>query len=105
VLDDVGERSLRHTLELASVGGVDEIEECRKGVAEAEAAPAAVTDIEDALELRVERGLVVEIFGLPVERVPGRGVEAAFACGLGNPGRARLRPAGSSIRRACRGPS
>ena len=33
---------------------VDQVEETRKGIAEIEAAPAAVTDVEDPAQLRVD---------------------------------------------------
>src|SRR5205823_2936558 len=54
----------------------------RKRVAEAEAAAAAMTDVEHPLELLVERGLVVELRVAPVERMARRGLQAAFAPGF-----------------------
>ena len=58
---------------------VDRVEQCREGVAEIEAAAAAVTDVKDALELGVERRVVVELVALPVNRMTSRRFEAALA--------------------------
>src|SRR5262249_41907358 len=65
--------------DFAGVRCVHRIEQRRKCVTEAEAAATAVTDVEDPLELPIERAGVVEGFASPVEWVPGRGLEASFA--------------------------
>ncbi len=70
-------------IDLARGGRVDGIKQCRKGVAQAEATTAAVADVEDALELFLECGLVVEIGITPVERMSGGGLETAFPSGGG----------------------
>jgi hypothetical protein len=80
VLYDFGIVSSGNRIELARFGRIDEIEQRWKGMTEAEAPAAAMADIEDALELRIKRGLVVKLVGPPVERMPNRRVEAAFAC-------------------------
>jgi hypothetical protein len=49
VLDNVPICLARHTLDIARFGLVYRVEECGKRVAEAEASPAAVADIENAL--------------------------------------------------------
>ena len=49
---------------------VDQIEQRRKRRAQVHAAAAAVADVEDPLELVLERRLVVELRVLPVERMP-----------------------------------
>src|SRR5581483_1266685 len=57
------------------------VEEARKGVAEIEAAPAAVADLEHAREFRVDLFAVVEVGVFPLDAVPDRRFEAAFAHG------------------------
>ena len=48
-------------IQLARFGFVNQVEQARKGVAEAEAAPAAVADVEDAARFPLQRLAVVEI--------------------------------------------
>jgi hypothetical protein len=79
LVDDLGEIALRDVAHLAALRGVDEIEQRRKCIAQAHAAPAAVADLEDPLELAIERSLVVEIGAAPIDRMPDRRVETAFA--------------------------
>ena len=61
VIDDLPVVFFVHTVELAGLGLVDQVEERRKRVAEIEAAAAAVADVEDPLEFLVECALVVEL--------------------------------------------
>src|SRR5688572_13923387 len=79
VLDDLPVRLLRHVVDFAARCRIDGIEQCREGVAEAEAAAATVANVEDARKLFVERGLVGELRRAPVDRVTRRRLEAAFA--------------------------
>src|SRR5204863_3696652 len=58
---------------------IDQVEQGRERLAQAHAAPATVADVEDALHLLLARGLVVELGGLPRNRMPGRCFEVAFA--------------------------
>jgi hypothetical protein len=67
------------TVEFAGFRLVDEVEEAREGVAEIEAAAAAVADVEDTLDLGVQLVPVVEVGIVPIDRVAHRRVEAAFA--------------------------
>ena len=53
-------------IQLARFGFVNQVEQARKGVAEAEAAPATVADVEDAARLPLQRLAVVEIGVSPV---------------------------------------
>src|SRR5579872_2609373 len=66
------------TIELHGLRGVDRIEQCWKRVAEAEAAPAAVADLEHALELASDRRLVVELRIAPIDRVSGGRLQTPF---------------------------
>ena len=59
----------------------DQIEQRRKRGAEVDAPAAAMADAEDALEFLDEFGLIIEIRGLPVERMAGRSLETPFAYG------------------------
>src|SRR5262249_12858552 len=113
---DLGVALLRHAVELAGRAVVDHVEQPREGIAEIEAAAAAVTDVEDTLHLLLERGLVPEPGVLPIEGVTGRGFEAAFAHGIAlgvalmSVGRKRgpagpLYLFGLGLRPSCRGPS
>ena len=66
-------------LHLTDIGRVDQVEQAREGIAEIEAAPTAVTDVEDALHLLLERLLIPEPRVLPIQRMADGGFEAAFA--------------------------
>jgi hypothetical protein len=81
LVDDLPVRFLGDAVHLAVLGLVDEVEQVREALAQADAAAAAVADVEDTLHLLHRRGLVVELGVLPVQRVPGRGFEVAFAHG------------------------
>ena len=52
--------------------GVHQVEQGGEGGAQVHAPPAAVADVEDALELPLDRRPVVELRVLPVERVARR---------------------------------
>jgi len=69
-------------IELAGLGLVDQVEQRREGIAEVEAAPAAVTDVEDPAQLRLDLVRVGEVRIPPVDGMPDRRVEPAFAHGL-----------------------
>src|SRR5207253_7991614 len=56
---------------------VDEIEQRGECVAQADAAPAAVADVENALEFLLEHARVVERGVAPGERMAGRCVQPA----------------------------
>ena len=80
VVDDVPVELFGHAIEFHRVGFVDGVEQGRERVAEIEAAATAVTDIEDALQLGVERRIIVELVGPPVDRMASWRLEAALAC-------------------------
>src|SRR5207248_3632350 len=82
--------------DLAACGGIHRIEQRWKGVAQAEAAAAAVADVVDALELPLERLDVVELRVAPGERTPRGSLEAPLAVCRGEIGR--------SLRRAAHAP-
>src|SRR5208337_4092008 len=73
---------------------VDEVEQRRKAMAEAHASSAAVADPKHPLHLLMERGLVVEIGILPIQRMARRRHQIALADGTGHV------PEPPSIRRA-----
>jgi hypothetical protein len=73
---------------------VHQVEKFRKGLAQADATPAAVTDIENPLQLLEQVLLVVELGIGPIETVPGGSFKASFASGHG------LAPEWSGCRRA-----
>ncbi len=72
VIHDLPVNLLVHAIELARRRSVDRIEQRGKRIAQAEAAATAVADVEDALQLFLERRFVVERGILPVEGMPGR---------------------------------
>src|SRR6185503_7061731 len=78
LVHDVPELLLCHTLHLPRSGLVHVIEELGEGVAQAHAAPAPMADVEDALHLRDDLGLVEVIRALPLDRMSSGGLEAAF---------------------------
>ena len=79
VVDDLGEVLPVDAVELSGLGLVDEVEQRRKGVAEVEAAAAAVADVEDPLELLLEGGRFVEFRVLPTEGMARGRFETALA--------------------------
>src|SRR5258708_9277947 len=81
LIDYLGEICLGNIVHLAALRRVDEIEKRRESVAQADAPPAAVADIEDALLLAVERILVVVIRVAPIDRMADRRFEIAFTRG------------------------
>src|ERR1700690_703101 len=66
-------------VDFAGLRLVDQIEQRRDGVAQVEAAAAAVADFEYPLEFLIERGRVVELRILPAEGVARRRLQTAFA--------------------------
>src|SRR5690606_32555906 len=58
---------------------VYQVEQPREAVAQIEAAPAAVADVEHPAQLGVELRRVVERGVVPVQLVAGRRLEAAFS--------------------------
>ena len=79
VIDDLPVDLAIDAVELAARGGVYGIEQRRKGVAEAETAPAAMADVKDAAEFGRQGRGVVESRAAPVERMARGRLEAAFA--------------------------
>ena len=73
-----GEIRALYALDLTAGRGIHQIEQPGKTVAEIEAAPAAVADVEDPAHLFVELHRIGEIRIQPGKRVAGRRVETAF---------------------------
>ena len=69
---------LGHAIHLAGGALVHQVEQDREAVAQIEAAPTGVTDVEHPLHLSLDGGCVVESLALPVERMTQRRLEAAF---------------------------
>ncbi len=79
LVDDLRVVLLVDAVHLAVGGRVDEVEQRRERLAQAHATPAAVADVEHALHLGERARLVAVLGALPVDRVPGRRLEVAFA--------------------------
>jgi hypothetical protein len=79
LVDDLGEVGLGNPIDFHRRGFVDQVKQGRKRVAKADTASAPVADAEDALQLLVERSLVVELRILPVQRMTRRRFKAALA--------------------------
>jgi hypothetical protein len=78
LVDHVPVILLRHPVHFAGRSVVDQVEQGRERPAQADAAPAAVADVEDAFHL-LERGvLVVEPGVLPIQRVARRRLQRTF---------------------------
>src|SRR5438105_15822315 len=58
---------------------VDQLEQPREGIAQIEAAPATMADIENPPHLGIQQCRVMEIGILPSNRMTGRSLKAAFA--------------------------
>src|SRR5205823_13269790 len=80
VIHDLPEHPPLEARDFAVRASVHRVEQRGKGVAQAEAAAAALADVEHALELRLERYQVVELRVAPLQRVPGGGLQAPLAC-------------------------
>jgi hypothetical protein len=63
---------LGNTVHLHGVGLIHKVEQGRKGVAEADTASAAMTDVVDAFQFTEKLILVIERCIFPVQRMPGR---------------------------------
>ena len=79
LVDHLPEVLLLDAVDFHGRRGVHQVEQRRKGGAQADAAAAAVADVEHALQLLLDFRLVPEVGVLPVERVAGRCFERAFA--------------------------
>ena len=69
-----------NTVDLHGLALIDQVKQRGEGAAQADATPAAMTDVKNALHLLERQVFVVKIGVFPVERVTGRSVEVAFAC-------------------------
>jgi len=78
VIDDLLVIHLLDAIDFQGLGFIDKVEQGRKGLSKAHAAPAPVADVEYPFHLLVQGLLVVEIRVLPVERMTGRCLEIAF---------------------------
>ena len=58
---------------------VDQVKQRRERTAQVHATPAAMTHVKDALHLRVQLVLIVEIRIGPVQGMPGGRIEITFA--------------------------
>jgi hypothetical protein len=72
VIDDLPVVFLCNTVHFHGVGFIDQVKEGRKGVTEADAASAAMTDVVDTFQFAEQVILVVERWIFPVEGMPGR---------------------------------
>src|SRR3989475_9357115 len=81
LVHDLPELRLLDAVDFEGCACVHEIEERRKRRAQVDAAAAAMTDTEYALELGEQLFFVVEIRKAPFNRMAGRGFQAAFADG------------------------
>jgi hypothetical protein len=79
VIDDVPVDPLVHALDFAARRSVDGVEQRRERVAQAEAAPATVADVENALQLFQQERFVAELGIALIERMAGGSFEAPFA--------------------------
>src|SRR5690606_24123840 len=78
LLDDLAVVGLVNAVDFHGGTFVHQVEQGGEGLAQADAAAAAVAQVEDALELLLQRGLVPEFRSLPVQRMPRRCPQAAF---------------------------
>src|SRR6185437_13764427 len=79
VVDHLPVDTLVDAVDLQGRRGIDGVEQRRKGIAQVEAATAAVTDLEDPRELLLERSLVVEARLAPLQWMANGSRKAALA--------------------------
>jgi len=80
-------------VQFAGFGGVDHVEQPGEAVAQIEAAPAAMAQVEYPAQFHVELFFVEEIGVLPINRVTDRRFKTAFGHG-GSPSRFKTLGAG-----------
>jgi hypothetical protein len=80
-IDDRLELFRFDVVNFARLGGVDHVEQAGETVAQIEAAPAAMADVEYPAQLGIQLRLVIEIRILPVDGMADRGFETAFPHG------------------------
>src|SRR6185503_12480541 len=102
LVDDVPELLPRNAVELARRPLVDQVEERRERVAQAHAAAATVADVEDAPHLGDDLRLLPILRALPLDRMPRRRFQAAFALAHFVSRRARRALSGSGWRASAR---
>ncbi len=78
MIHDLPVGALIHTVDLTAGGRIDGVKQRRERLAQAEATPTAVTDIEHTLEFLLKRVFVVERRLLPVQRVTRGGAETTL---------------------------
>src|SRR5258707_15401070 len=81
VVHDLPVIRFRDAVDLHRLGVVDQIEQRRECVAQAETTPASVTNVVNAFELTEQRSLVAELRALPIDRRAWRRSEAALPPG------------------------
>src|SRR5690606_25416404 len=91
-LVDLGVVGLGHPVELAGRPLVDQLEQPREAVAQIEAAPTAVADVEHPLHLGLDGREVVEGLVAPGQGFSERCIEAALARGFDGIAHLRLPP-------------
>ncbi len=74
VIDDLPENLPLEAVDFAAGRGIDGLEQRRKGIAQTEAAPTAVADVENPRELLFERRFIVERRVAPIDRMTGGGL-------------------------------
>ena len=79
MIDDVPVDLFWNAVDFHRIRLVDRVEQSRKRVAKIKAATAAVAGIKDTLKLLKQRSFLVELFGLPVQRVPCWRLETALS--------------------------
>ena len=79
VKTDIDPKKATFNVEFAGLAFVDQIEQGRKRTAQTDAATATVADVEYTMQFRIELVLIVEVGRLPVDRMPGRCFQTAFA--------------------------
>ena len=78
MIDNLPVICLGNTVDLHRSGFIDQIEQSRKRIAQADATATAVANIVDPLEFREKGGFIVKLGLILSERVPCGRVETAF---------------------------
>jgi hypothetical protein len=82
VVDHLPVGLLVYGIEFAGLGFIDQIEKGRKGIAQIEAAAAAMADVEDSIEFLLQSTGVVEFRVLPTKGMARRRLQTTLPAWL-----------------------
>ena len=79
MLHDIPIGLFGHRIQLTRLGFIHRVEQGRERMAQVEAPPTTVTDVEDPLELGIQGLIVTELWGAPLDRMACGSLQAPLA--------------------------